>query len=526
MRDSEGKVYPSPLVKNTLWNVFGKVFSMTAGLFLTYYIVRKIGLERYGVYVLITAAGGYLSMLDLGIGTSFVKYIAEFRALGLKKEINSLTGTGLAFYSIFGIFIFLFFIFFGGYIIDFLKISADLRQEASDIILVYAAIMAFSGIFSPYQAVLTGLERFDISSKLSAAASVYNLAGAVFFLEKGWGLRGLMLNSLLTVFLIGIVSIWLARRLIPELELNPFHFNSAMFSKIFSYGWKLQITRFSSVISSHLEKIIITRFLSLSYVGFYQIGNSLCEQARNLPLLLTGALFPAFSRLSASGRKADIRNAYFRASRYLAFITVAVMSFLSACSGIIVEIWMGKGYTPAAQVISVLSWGYLFNTVFGAVGASAVQGMGRTEIQMKGALLNTALNIFLSALFIGLFGFSGAAVGTALPLTVSVIYFMYMLHPLLELENKFFFLNMSRIFLSGLAAFFSLIIFLNFAGLPAGRFPALALFSASILIYFCVYFSALFVWKPFDSFDRSFFENSGLAPLKLLRIFCRNEKHI
>ncbi|GAB4031429.1 MAG: oligosaccharide flippase family protein [Elusimicrobiota bacterium] len=499
---------------------------MAVGLFLTYYVVKKIGLESYGVYVLITAAGGYLSMLDLGIGTSFVKYVAEFKALGLKKEINSLIGTGVSFYSIFGVFIFLLLLFFGGYIIDFFKISVNLRQEASEIILIYAAIMAFSGIFSPYQAVLTGLERFDISSKLSATASVLNLAGAIFFLEKGWGLRGLMINSLLIVLLVGITSVWLALGLMPEVKVNPFYFNRLMFSKIFGYGWKLQITRLSSVVSSHLEKIIITRFLSLSYVGFYQIGNSLCEQARSLPILLTGALFPAFSRLSASGNKADIRNAYYRASRYLAFATVGVMSFLSACSGIIIEIWMGKGYGPAAQVVSILSWGYLFNTVFGAVGASAVQGMGRTEIQMKGALLNMFLNAFLSAILIGLFGFSGAAIGTALPLTVSVIYFMYMLHPLLELENRSFFLNMGEIFLAGLSAFFVLLLFLKTAGLPDGRISALWQLTSSILIYSCVYFSSLFILKPFDSFDRSFFENSGLAPLKLMRIFCRDEKPV
>ncbi len=49
---------------------------------------------------------GYFGLLDFGIGTSFVKYIAEYYTKKDYKSINQIVNTGCIFYSIFAILIF------------------------------------------------------------------------------------------------------------------------------------------------------------------------------------------------------------------------------------------------------------------------------------------------------------------------------------------------------------------------------------------------------------------------------------
>ncbi|MEW5950887.1 MAG: flippase [Elusimicrobiota bacterium] len=525
LKDSEAD-FSSVLMKNTLWNIFSKIFVFFLGLFLTYYTVNKIGIERYGIYALITATGGYLSLMDINASSSFVKYISEFKGLGHNRRINYLLSSGLLFYIAVS-FVIIFLVLYGGnYAVSWLKIPCYLSNEAYKILIVYGFIVSFSGLFSPYNAVISGLERFDISGKVNIFLSVLNFIGSILFLEKGYGLMGLAINNLIIVLMGGFFSLYFSYSLLPDLSVNPFLADKEMLKKIFFFGSKLQITRLSSVVSSHFEKIVITRMTGVSWVAFYQIGNSLCEQARNIPILITSALFPAFSRLDASGRKKDIKEIYLRGIRYVAFIAVPIMIFLSVSSKQIMLLWMGEGYSYAAQIVSILSIGYLINTVFGAVGAATVQGIGKPEIQMKGALFNMSLNAILSVIFIFLFGFPGAAYGTSLAMTAAVIYFIYVFHPIIEVKNRFFLKLISKIFFAGIAALIGVIAFYYFSGECDSKKDVFSAILFSGFIYSFVYFSILIILKPFDYYDGEFFGKSKFFLIRLFKSFCSDEKHI
>ncbi len=518
--------YTRPSIfRNTMWNAGGKLFSSLVGLFLTYYIIKKIGIEKYGIYALITAAGGYFSLLDLGVGTSFVKYISEYKALNQNEKINKIIGCGISFYFLFGVLIFSLFFFGGEHIIDFLKLPDNFKKEAFLILMIYGSILSFSGLFSPFQAIIPAIERFDLVSSLSILFSILNLFGSIFFLDRGFGLYGLMLNSLLIVILSGLIYLYISFKLLPYLKIRIFYFDREIFYLIFSYGGKLQITRLSSIIASHLEKIIITRLVGLSYVGFYQIGNSLCEQTRNIPTLIVGALFPVFSRLKAVEKHTELSEIYFRSVKYLAFITVLLLGFVSASPSLIIKFWLGSNYPESVRIVTIMGWGYMFNTVFGAVSGAVSQGIGRPDLQMKGAVLNMILNIFLSFFFIYLFGFSGAAVGTAIPMTVAVLYFMNMLHPLIKLDNKLFFKKILSFFLSGFIAFIFTYLAASHFKYSYTKFELVLILSELFALYLFVYLSIIYLLKPFDLIDKRFFEKNKILVIRLMRVFCYDKKY-
>lgn len=519
--------YPQKSIfKNTIWNASGKLFSALAGLFLTYYIIKKIGIEKYGIYALITAAGGYFSLLDLGIGNSFVKYISEYKALNQYEKINKIIGCGFIFYFLFALLILSVFFFGAEQIVNFLKIPGDFKKEAISILIIYGAILSFSGLFSPFQAIVPAIERFDIVSSFSIFFSVLNLSGGVLFLEMGLGLYGLMLNSLLIVILSGLVYLYTSFKLFPQLKVNFFSFEKEIFYLIFSYGGKLQITRLSSIIASHLEKIIITRLVGLSYVGFYQIGNSLCEQVRNVPTLIVGALFPVFSRLSAIERKIELSEIYFRSVKYLAFITVLSLGFVAASAKFITNFWLGSNYLDSVRIIAIMAWGYMFNTVFGAVSSAVSQGIGRPDLQMRGAILNMFLNILFSFSLIYLFGFSGAAFGTAIPMTVAAFYLMKILHPLLELNNRLFFKKTLSFFMAGFMAFFITYFASHYFKNSYTRLELALILSSLFALYLFIYLLIIYLLKPFDLVDKKFFEKNKIVIIRLMGVFCYNEKYI
>ena len=65
-------------------------------------MLRLLGQSEYGLYSLIGAVVGYLSILDLGLGNAIVRYTARNRALGDKDAESNLNGMFLVLYSFIG----------------------------------------------------------------------------------------------------------------------------------------------------------------------------------------------------------------------------------------------------------------------------------------------------------------------------------------------------------------------------------------------------------------------------------------
>ena len=61
-----------------------------------------LGQEEYGLYSLSHSVIGYLSLLSFGFGSTIVRYIAKFRAMGDKKAVEEVFGFFLLLYSFLG----------------------------------------------------------------------------------------------------------------------------------------------------------------------------------------------------------------------------------------------------------------------------------------------------------------------------------------------------------------------------------------------------------------------------------------
>jgi O-antigen/teichoic acid export membrane protein len=55
-------------------------------LLLTPYILRSLGDAEYGVYKLSESIVAYLMLLDLGVGSAVIRYVAKFRANNDKEK--------------------------------------------------------------------------------------------------------------------------------------------------------------------------------------------------------------------------------------------------------------------------------------------------------------------------------------------------------------------------------------------------------------------------------------------------------
>ncbi|MDD5347346.1 MAG: oligosaccharide flippase family protein [Candidatus Omnitrophica bacterium] len=342
------------VIVNTFYNVLGRIWFVAIGVLLTPYIIGRVGVERYAVWALVGVITGYFGLLDFGVGSSFVKYISEFEAKKDYAAVNRLVNTGFAFYALFGLLVLALSFVCIGPLMEFLKIPPALRPEAKFVFLLGIAVFCGSDAMGPFLAVQSGMQRMDISNKIAMAMSTVTVAGTLFFLEQGFGLAGLILTNAIVFVLTAIVGIFAAHHLLPQLAFDPFSWDTATFKRIFSFGFKVQVTRISGTVTSQTDKILITYFLTIGLVTVYQLGSSVVSYAMAIPALLVSALVPAFSEIHARQEHKKLVEAYLQSTKYLSCITAPLFLFVATSAGRIMDIWMGQGFGQSAIIIQIL----------------------------------------------------------------------------------------------------------------------------------------------------------------------------
>jgi len=492
------------VVRNTAFNIIGRLWHFLVILFLTPYIIGHIGVERFGVWAFVSVLTGYFGLLDLGVGFSFIKYTSEFYAKKDYKRINQLINTGFNFYLFLSVVLVILAFFVIKPIILSLKIPANLHGEASLVFLLGFLLFAIINAVCPFMAIQSGLQRMDITNKVEIAMSVPKIIGTVFFLEKGYGLPGLMVNSIIIFSIQSAANIIINYRILPELKFNPFLFSKDMFKKIFNYGYKLQVANLSSMISVHFDKLLITYFLSIGLVTFYQLGETIVGTVRRLSLLLVSPLIPAFSEIRAKEQMGKLIDGYTKGTKYLALLVLPIFSFVIISAPQIMMVWMGPGYEKSAWVIRILGFGWLA-AVSAGVSSALVQAMARTDIEMKSGLIAAILNVPLSIILITKFGFAGVVFGTSIALICAVTYYLIKVHkaikvPLDPFLNKTILRPLLICLCIGLPIWYLSTISLSLFS-DSGRINSLIIFIAQATLFFGLYIVVLSLIKPLDKDD-------------------------
>src|ERR1700676_660154 len=79
------------------WSALG--VNVLVGIFLSPYILHRLGDEAFGLWVLIFSITGYYGLFDLGIRSSIIRYVAKYSATDENDELNRLINTSLFTYS-------------------------------------------------------------------------------------------------------------------------------------------------------------------------------------------------------------------------------------------------------------------------------------------------------------------------------------------------------------------------------------------------------------------------------------------
>lgn len=416
--------FSKKLVTNTFFNLVGRSWSFVLALLLTPYILAHLDVHEFGTWVVLSifiSSSASFNLLDFGLGSAFVKHVAEFHTHRDFASINRVLFSGLAFYSLVGALVVMLGLLLKNSVFEVFHLTG-----ASTAYILVLLSWAVSNVAVMFLSVFRGMQRMDTSNSLEIRISIAYAAGTVLFLQAGWGLLGLATNALVNACLATVLAWWTLRRMIPQISVG-WHFDGKLLRSMFAYGMKMQVSQVGGFICFRLDKLIVSRFLGIAPVSFYEVSSRLTSFMRAVPHVMISALIPATSELGARNDRARILQTYLLASKYVAMLTAAISAFLALEARSVLHLWLGPGFESSVILVQILAIGYAANMLGGAASQTAA-GVGRPEFDMRSTVLLSVLNPVFSIALVQWLGAPGAAAGTSIAFVASTVYLLLAFH--------------------------------------------------------------------------------------------------
>ena len=415
------------VARNTVFNAIGRFGSMALSLFLTPYIVGKLGNEAFGVWALLFAVTDFARLFDLGIATAYMKHVAEFHARGDERRVNQVINTALIFSTAFSLVILALGLGLRAQVLEFFK-CRDVADATFTLVGVLV-VLSINYSLMIFRAVLNGLQRLDLVHGTYLATSVIGAVCTIVLLELGMGLRGLVISTLVVTVLCSAAFMALAWRVFPPMRLTFAAWDWVMFRKLFGFGIQIQVAMVSETVNAQIDKVLLGHFIAQkAFITFYDVGGRISGVVRSVSWSLLGAIEAASAELYAAGKHEILTDLYVRASKYVMAATAPLCVFAIVFADEIMLFYMGgPGFELAAVATRFLSVSYCA-LLFCGVPKCVARGMGILGPEMGSSLVVLALNAVLSFVLVLKYGFIGALTGTMVASVAGYLYYMVRFH--------------------------------------------------------------------------------------------------
>ena len=415
------RVTPPRTLSNVLSNWAGFAFSVGVNFFLAPFVVHRLGNTAYGTWVLLASVVGYMGLLDLGVRSAVMRYVARHHARVEDAEAGRAASAGLAIFTVAGLLA----IVAAGIIAVFLdrlfKIPADMVGVARLVVLVGGVGVAVSLVGGVFGGTVSAMQRFDLQAAIGVGITALRAIAIVGALGAGWGLVGLALIQLGTSVFQGAIQYALTRKLYPELRFGFRGLERSQIKKIFAFSMYSSLLYVSNELIFSADSAVIGAFLPVAMITYFAIGSTLTDYTRSIIRTIAQTVTPRASALQGLGAMEELERVLLRAGGMATLVALPLTITFIVRGETFIGLWMGASYAATSgQILLILSVALSFAAARQVV-MSGMIGMNRHRRLAPFYLAEGILNLALSVYWIHSLGLLGVALGTAVPNLVTTV---------------------------------------------------------------------------------------------------------
>jgi O-antigen/teichoic acid export membrane protein len=306
---------------------------------LHYLSKEQYGLDRFGLWTLMSSIGGYLSLIDLGMSGSISRLLIDHKDDRDGRTYGSLIKTGWIVLGLQGLLTLSTAWMLAPLLSDLLNIPENLRAEFIALMRWLGLTLAFSFSTRIFSHILQAHQRVDIFnySQILALALNFLLLWVFFALQKGvFSLVWAQLISSASSIAICLLAC-LHLRLFPAVGAwgRP---SWAQFREIFDYGKDMFLVSVGTQLIMASQTLIITRRLGLEASAAWYAGTRAFNLVSQAIWRISDSSGPAFSEMLVRGENSLLRERY----RAVLTLTASISGFAAVtyafCNSVFVNL--------------------------------------------------------------------------------------------------------------------------------------------------------------------------------------------
>ena len=392
-----------------IYAVYGA--SIVSGLVVTPIVLDAIGTDAFGIWSFIGAVTIYLSVLDLGVGPSVVRFAAAARGRQTPEDTNAIASLGLALYGVIGLVTLPV-----GLVLAWL---VPLLVDAPDDLVWPARISTFLVVVSIaarfplglFNNLLIGQQRFDLQNLANFLGTVLYAVLVALLVPNGGGLILLGALTLATTLLrLALPLAWLRSEL-PGLQLARRYLSGARLRELIAFSWSNFLVHVSNKVVFATDIVVVGIVLGPAAAALYAIPAKLFTMAFGLGSVGTSLLYPALAEHEGAGEEDRQRRLLLAGLRggtaAAAFLALPMLLI----PDLLIEGWVGDGYGDSSPVLVLLALVLLVHQPVYLMTQFLIARARQHEIARVLVLAGVA-NVVLSVTLAATVGLWGVALST------------------------------------------------------------------------------------------------------------------
>ena len=206
----------SQIIKNVTSSWFSLGVSILVGIFLSPFILHRLGNTAYGAWILVFSVTGYYGLFDLGIRSSVIRYVSTYTATNDTESVSRLINTALLVYAAIGATAIVTTLVISGFLGSLFRMPSDFLQTARVLFLMVGTAVGLGFPAGVFGGILEGLNHFYFVNVTNLAATLLRALLIVISLKLGYGLLVVAFVTVTLPLLGSVVRAVIVLRILPS----------------------------------------------------------------------------------------------------------------------------------------------------------------------------------------------------------------------------------------------------------------------------------------------------------------------
>jgi O-antigen/teichoic acid export membrane protein len=410
------------IIKNVGSSWFSLAFNIVVGVFLSPFILHRLGDAAYGIWVLIFSVTGYYGLFDLGIRSSVVRYVSRFSAIKDDDSLSKLINTSLLTYTVIGLVTLGVTLAGMSSVTSWFRIPPEFRETSRVLFLMVGASVALGFPLGVFSGILEGLQRFYFLNLTNVVSTLFRAVLIVLALNRGYGLLMVAAITIVLPILISLLRAAIVLRILPR-RYGFRYVDRASLREIAGYSSTTFLIMISFKLRFKTDELVIGTLLSSAAITYFSIGDRLLDYASEVVSSLAQIFVPMSSQSDAVGDLPRLQKIFIAGNRACALIIFPISAILALLGKSVITVWVGAQYVPVSYPVMLVLLFPMTASLAQSASSRILFGMAKHRTLSLIVFLEAIANLVLSILLIRPLGLVGDALGTAIPLTCTALVF-------------------------------------------------------------------------------------------------------